>query len=187
MCIRDSYKAADLENLGKPAGFLERQIRGWSKRWELSKTSESDSMNQVQKILQAEIPQSARISIVHNDIKPDNCQFQPNNPDEVTAIFDWDMCTLGDPLTDFASTLSYYPDEKFEKYLMKELGNKGTVRLVGNFPPQQFLIDKYQEYTGFSLDQFEWYRAFAYWKGACLLYTSPSPRDATLSRMPSSA
>lgn len=163
------YKAAGLEKLGRPEGFLERQIRGWSKRWEFAKTKEVDAMTQVQKILQAEIPQSSIISIVHNDIKPDNCQFQPNNPDEVTSIFDWDMCTLGDPLTDFASTLSYYPDEEFEKFLIEKTGSKGAVRLIGDFPPQQFLIDKYQEYTGFSLDQLSWYRAFAFWKGAVIL------------------
>ena len=180
------YKAADLERLGKPIGFLERQIRGWGKRWELSKTEDSDAMNQVQKILQAEIPKSTRTSIIHNDIKPDNCQFQPDNPDEITSIFDWDMCTLGDPLTDFASTLSYYPDKEFELLLIKETGNKGTVRLIGDFPPQQFLIDKYQEYTGFSLDQFEWYRAFAYWKGAVIseqLYKRFADGDTTDPRM----
>jgi len=59
------------------------------------------------------------------------------------------MCTLGDPLTDFAFTLSYYPDEKFERLLEKKMGEKASVRLIGNFPPQQFLIDKYQECTGF--------------------------------------
>ncbi len=180
------YKAADLENLGKPAGFLERQIRGWSKRWELSKTEDSEAMTQVQKILQAEIPQSTRTSIIHNDIKPDNCQFQPNNPDEITSIFDWDMCTLGDPLTDFASTLSYYPDKKFEALLEKETGNHGAVRLIGNFPPREFLIEKYQEYTGFSLDQFAWYQAFAYWKGAVIsqqLYKRYTDGDTKDKRM----
>ena len=155
------YKAAGLEQLGKPAGFLERQIRGWSKRWELSKTKETPAMTQVQKILQTEIPQTNRISIIHNDIKPDNCQFQPDNPDEITAIFDWDMTTLGDPLVDIGSTLGYWHEPYFDSYNM-------PVSLSKDFPPKKFLIDKYAEFTGFSMERIDWYHAFAYVKGAVI-------------------
>lgn len=154
------YKNAGLEKLGRPEGFLERQVKGWSKRWELSKSDENEVMDKVQQILQSNIPHSKIISIIHNDIKLDNCQFQPDDPDKVTSIFDWDMCTLGDPLVDLGTSLSYYPDER-----MNQLQNL-TVKLQGDFPPKQFLIDRYKEYTGFSLDTIGWYEAFAYWKGA---------------------
>jgi len=158
------YKEADLSNLGRPEGFLERQLNGWAKRWELSKTETNEDMDEILKWLQNDIPTTQTVSIIHNDIKPDNCQFQPDNPDKVTAIFDWDMCTLGDPLVDFASTLSYWPEERFDRDKYPEL----PVTLAGDFPPKSFLIDRYQEYTNFDLSRLEWYEVFAFWKGSVI-------------------
>lgn len=154
------YQAAGLTDLGRSEGFVERQLRGWSKRWELSKTADNEHMDAVLNLLQSHIPAAQKVSIIHNDIKLDNCQFQADNPDEVTSIFDWDMCTLGDPLIDLGTSLSYYPDQK-----KKQLENL-PVQLQGDFPPKTFLLEKYQAYTGFSLDNIRWYEAFAYWKGA---------------------
>ena len=154
------YAAADLADLGRPEGFVERQLTGWAKRWELSKSEENENMDAVLKILHSSIPTSQRISIIHNDIKLDNCQFQPENPDEVTSIFDWDMCTLGDPLVDFGTTLSYYPDKSKKQF------ENLPVQLKGDFPSKEFLIEKYQTYTGISLENIHWYEAFANWKGA---------------------
>ena len=158
------YEKAGLSNLGKPEGFLQRQLGGWAKRWELSKTEESSGMDDILSWLQEDIPQTQRISIVHNDIKPDNCQFQPDNPDEVTAIFDWDMCTLGDPLFDFAATLSYWPDQRFDRKKYPEL----PVTLQGDFPPKSFLKDRYGHYTQLDLSRLDWYEVFAFWKGAII-------------------
>lgn len=158
------YEKADLQNLGRPEGFLERQLSGWSKRWQLSQTTENKDMETILKWLHEDMPISQRSSIIHNDIKPDNCQFQADNPDQVTAIFDWDMCTLGDPLIDFATTLSYWPDSRFDKSAYKDL----PVTLEGNFPPKSFLINRYEEYTSFDLSRLLWYEVFAYWKGAVI-------------------
>ncbi len=154
------HEAADLVKLGRPEGFVERQLAGWGQRWELSKSSENEHMDAVLQLLQSSIPIAQRISIIHNDIKLDNCQFQPDNPDEVTSIFDWDMCTLGDPLIDLGTTLSYYPDSR-----KKQLKNL-PVQLQGNFPSKEFLIEQYRAYSGLSIDNIRWYEAFAYWKGA---------------------
>lgn len=152
---------ADLTKLGRPEGFLQRQLNGWAKRWELSKSEDNPAMDDTLALLSANIPTPQAVSIIHNDIKPDNCQFQPDNPDEVTAIFDWDMCTLGDPLVDFGSTLSYWNEPFFETYDM-------PVALAGGFPDKAFLIEKYAEFTGFSMDSINWYQAFAYWKGGVI-------------------
>ncbi|MBX2872411.1 MAG: phosphotransferase family protein [Saprospiraceae bacterium] len=155
-----NHQAADLTKLGRPEGFIERQLAGWGQRWELSKSAENQHMDAVLNQLRSAIPQAQRISIIHNDIKLDNCQFQPDNPDEVTSIFDWDMCTLGDPLIDLGTTLSYYPDQR-----KKQLKNL-PVQLHGDFPPKEFLIEQYGAYSGLSIDNIRWYEAFAYWKGA---------------------
>lgn len=154
------HEAADLSKLGRPEGFIARQLAGWGQRWELSKSAENEHMDSVLNQLQSYIPKAQRVSIIHNDIKLDNCQFQPDNPDEVTSIFDWDMCTLGDPLIDLGTTLSYYPDQR-----KKQLKNL-PAQLNGNFPPKEFLIQRYQAYSGLSIDDIRWYEAFAYWKGA---------------------
>ncbi len=155
------YEAAGLSQLGRPENFLERQLAGWSKRWELSKTTENKDMDTVLRMLSTSIPTPQATSIIHNDIKLDNCQFQPDNPDKVTAIFDWDMTTLGDPLVDIGSTLGYWHEPYFDGYQM-------PVSLDKSFPPKQFLIEKYAEYTGFSMERIDWYHAFAYVKGAVI-------------------
>lgn len=154
------HEAADLSKLGRPEGFVERQLRGWAQRWELSKSADNEHMDKVLELLQADIPVAQRVSIIHNDIKLDNCQFQADNPDEVSSIFDWDMCTLGDPLIDLGTTLSYYPDQR-----KKQLKNL-PVQLHGNFPPKEFLIEQYSIHSGLSIENIPWYEAFAYWKGA---------------------
>ena len=149
---------ADLATLGRPEGFLERQLNGWSKRWELSNTEENKDMDDALKMLSSSVPTPQTVSIIHNDIKFDNCQFQPDNPDKVTSIFDWDMTTLGDPLVDIGSTLSYWVEPYFNQYDM-------PVILANTFPSKAFLKEKYAEFTGFSMERIDWYEAFAYWKG----------------------
>ena len=155
-------EAVELTKLGKPEGFLNRQLGGWIKRWNLSKTGENTDMNEVYEILSQDIPAPQAVSIVHNDIKFDNCQFQINDPDLVTSIFDWDMTTLGDPLLDFGVTLSYWQDPRIQ-----ELTNM-PVMLHGNFPDKDFLKSIYSEYSGFDLSKISWYESLAYWKGAVI-------------------
>ena len=177
------YQIAGLSDLGRPDGFLERQVRGWAKRLELSISRPLPKMLDIQKWLEYDVPVSQTHSIIHNDIKPDNCQFQPDNPDVVTSIFDWDMCTLGDPLFDLATTLSYWPLDDREGYEQLPLA------LIGNFPPKQFLIDEYQRLTGFDLSRLRWYEVFAYWKGAIILlqlhqrYADGATDDPRMKRM----
>ena len=103
--------ACDLADLGKPDGFIERQVNGWAKRWALSKFDDSPAeMDELHQRLLRSMPVMSRVSIVHNDLKLDNCQFDPANPDRVASIFDWDMTTLGDPLIDLGTLLNYWPD-----------------------------------------------------------------------------
>ena len=158
---------AGLTKLGRPKGFLERQLNGWAKRWELVNTEENKVMDEVFATLSATMPTTQAVSIIHNDIKLDNCQFQPDNPDTVTAVFDWDMATLGDPLVDIGSTLSYWYEPFFDQYDL-------PVSLSNTFPEKAFLIEKYAEFTGFSMEHIDWYYAFSCWKGAVVgqqLYT----------------
>jgi len=158
-----NIEAAELQHLGKPEGFLERQFAGWSKRWAHSKTEENEAMDQTLKLLQEDIPTSQKVSVIHNDMKFDNCQFQADNPDLVTAVFDWDMCTLGDPLVDFGSMLSYWPDDAFKK--LKGL----PVILEDGFPDKDFVKKFYREKTKLNLDRIAWYESFSFMKTAVIV------------------
>ena len=85
---RVDVAAAGLSSLGRPEGFVARQLRGWTKRWNLSKTHEVADMDRLLTDLERDVPAPQRVSIVHGDLKFDNCQFQPDDPDRVTSVFD---------------------------------------------------------------------------------------------------
>jgi aminoglycoside phosphotransferase (APT) family kinase protein len=96
-----------LAALGKPAGFLERQVKGWSDRWWRAKTHELPQMDRVIQWLQDRLPPSPAPTMVHNDYKLDNVMMRDSG-DRVEAVLDWEMATLGDPLSDVGLTLCYW-------------------------------------------------------------------------------
>lgn len=156
-------ETADLTKLGRPDGFAQRQLEGWYNRWNLSKTEESADMDRVFNKLSESVPTPQAVAIIHNDLKFDNCQFSPDNPDLVTSIFDWDMTTLGDPLFDFGILLSYWPEEMLKSFKILPL------MLEGDVPDKNYLIYKYQSLSGYDLSNIKWYECFAYWKNAVVL------------------
>ena len=94
--------------LGKPEGYVERQVRGWADRWERAKTEEVSEWMRVVRWLAARIPPPLAPSLIHNDYKLDNIMLAPGSPDRVEAVLDWEMATLGDPLSDLGLTLCYW-------------------------------------------------------------------------------
>ena len=170
---------AGLEKLGRPEGYTERQILGWQKRWELAKTEPNPTMDALADRLLRDVPEPQAVSIVHNDLKFDNCQFAPDDPDRVASVFDWDMTTLGDPLTDFGVTLGYWPDARLD-------ARNVPVLLHGNFPGKDYLKRRYAERTGFDLSRMDWYEALSYSKAAIIaqqLYQRYVQGNSTDARM----
>lgn len=104
------YAAIGLSELGKPDGFIERQVAGWYKRWQAAKTDDLAAMTAVYQYLRDNIPSTTGHSLVHNDYKLDNVMFAVDDPARMIAIFDWDMCTLGDPLSDLGALLCYWTE-----------------------------------------------------------------------------
>jgi aminoglycoside phosphotransferase (APT) family kinase protein len=159
--------AVGLADLGRPAGYLDRQVRGWQQRWELVAAGRADAaMRAVGARLAATVPPSGRVAVLHNDFKPDNCQFTPGEPDRVTSVFDWDMATLGDPLADLGTLLNYWPDPSdtdddraFHVPGLESLG----------LPPRAAVVERYAERTGADVARVTWYEAFATWKTAVVL------------------
>jgi aminoglycoside phosphotransferase (APT) family kinase protein len=159
--------ACGLEDLGRPDGFVARQVSGWAKRWELSALPDSEPLMEVLAgRLERSMPPSPRPSILHNDYKLDNCQFDPANPDRVKSIFDWDMATIGDPLADLGITLNYWPDASDpadEPSILSE-----GIESLG-LPPRAALIERYAATTGLDLSAVQWYQALACFKTAVIL------------------
>ena len=97
------YKKIGLENLGKPEGYVNRQVAGWTKRYFHAKTDEHIELEKAIEWLNAKIPESNAASLVHNDYKFDNVMLNPENLTEIIAVLDWEMTTIGEPLMDFGN------------------------------------------------------------------------------------
>jgi aminoglycoside phosphotransferase (APT) family kinase protein len=97
----------ELRALGKPEGYVERQVRGWADRWERARTEEIAEMEDVVRWLAAHIPEPLAPSLIHNDYKLDNVMLAEDGT-RVEAVLDWEMATVGDPLSDFGLTLCYW-------------------------------------------------------------------------------
>jgi aminoglycoside phosphotransferase (APT) family kinase protein len=97
-----------VRDLGKPEGYVERQVRGWAERWARAKTEEVPELDAVVRWLAENIPAPAAPSLVHNDYKLDNIMLGQESPGRVEAVLDWEMSTLGDPLSDLGLTLCYW-------------------------------------------------------------------------------
>jgi aminoglycoside phosphotransferase (APT) family kinase protein len=154
--------ACGLADLGRPEGFVERQVSGWAKRWELSKFDDSPpAMDEIHQRLVGRLPAMSRVSIVHNDLKLDNCQFDPADPDRVVSIFDWDMTTLGDPLIDLGTLLNYWPDPADSEATAR--GTRPGLALMG-LPPRAEIAARYAARSGADVAAVPWWEAFALWK-----------------------
>ena len=97
-----------LGEFGKPAGFVTRQVGRWSTQWEKSKQRELPEIDEVARILAANIPPEGDASIVHGDYSFNNTMFRRDRPTEMQAVLDWEMSTLGDPLTDVGMVAMYW-------------------------------------------------------------------------------
>lgn len=103
--------ASGLINLGKPTGYTARQVHGWNKRYAAAITDDALAATEVMEWLADNIPEGTeRTGLIHNDFKFDNVVLNPNNPREIIGVLDWEMTTVGNPLTDLGATLAYWAD-----------------------------------------------------------------------------
>jgi aminoglycoside phosphotransferase (APT) family kinase protein len=159
--------ACGLGELGRPEGFVARQVAGWRKRWELVRPDGAPPlMDQLPDRLVRTMPKTTRTAIVHNDLKLDNCQFDASSPDGVTSVFDWDMATLGDPMIDVGTLLNYWPDPS-DPPDVRRAPHDGMNDI--GLPSRAEVVERYAEQTGATVDGVEWYEAFAQWKTAVVV------------------
>jgi aminoglycoside phosphotransferase (APT) family kinase protein len=160
------YQAAGLGDLGKPDGYVARQVSGWSERWGKSETEPVDEAHQVIAWLaEHQPPAASQATLIHNDFKYDNLVLDPNRPQNVLAVLDWEMATIGDPLMDLGTTLGYWIDPSDPPEL-KALGF-GPTFLPGSLTRQQ-LAERYANRSGAGLEHIAFYYAFGLFKIAVI-------------------
>ena len=148
-----------LATLGKAEGYLARQIEGWRNRWAKVQTEIMPPMDFVSEWLQANIVDSPPATFIHNDFKYDNLVLNPNNISEIRAVLDWEMATVGDPLSDLGIALSYVTEALDPPPL-----------LAFNLKPQagsltrREIVAKYQELTNKNMDNILYYFVFGTFK-----------------------
>lgn len=157
------FQAAGLSELGKPEGYVERQVKGWSKRYLNAQTDDIAELNEVMQWLNENMPAETGACLIHNDYKYDNIVLDPKNLSKIIAVLDWEMATLGDPFMDLGTTLSYWA----EKGEPDEL-SFGLTRLPGNLNRQE-VIDCYMQKSGKEMGSPVFYFAFGLFKLAVII------------------
>lgn len=152
-----------LNQLGKPEGYVNRQVAGWTKRYQAAQTDNIESINQVANWIAANHPREQAPTLLHNDYKYDNLILDPKNLSNIIGVLDWEMATVGDPLMDLGATLAYW-FEAGEESVFK-IYNLSW--LPGNLSRQQ-LVDHYAKATGRDLSEILFYYVFGLFKNAVI-------------------
>ena len=160
-------EAHGLGKLGKPAGFVERQVKGWAGRWQRAKTSEVPALDRTVEWLLAHLPPDpARPTLVHNDYKLDNVMLDAKEPARVVAVLDWEMSALGDPLIDLGLLLCYWPQADDAQ------GRRDAISAVTTLPgwmTRAEIIERYAAQSGRDVSAIAFYETFALFKVAVVV------------------
>lgn len=156
----------EIAELGKPQGFVGRQISGWAGRWERAKTRELHVMDELGQWLSANIPESKYVSVLHNDYKLDNTIYALDDPGRLVGIFDWDMVTLGDPMVDLGTLMGYWPEQADAG---PRAGFGSAITTLPGFLTRQAMADRYGERTGFDIRTLPFFEIFALFKTAVVV------------------
>jgi aminoglycoside phosphotransferase (APT) family kinase protein len=160
------YTAIGLGDLGKPQGYLERQVHGWIDRYHGSQTRDLPEVERIAAWLTERMPQMKEATLIHNDYKYDNMILDPDDVTKIISVLDWEMCTIGDPLSDLGTALAYWVDAQDSDELQQ-------VRWCpSNYPgslTRAQLVESYALATGRDVSSMEFYLSFARFKVAVIL------------------
>jgi aminoglycoside phosphotransferase (APT) family kinase protein len=163
---RVDYLSAGLADLGKPEGYLARQVRGWIERYHHSKTHEYLEIEALTAYFQQDMPATQSIALVHNDYKFDNVVLAAEDLTKIIGVLDWEMCTIGDPLTDLGTTLAYWVDPTDAEELKQNLSD---VTLQPGSLTRRQVVAHYAQQTGSDVSRISYYLAFARFKLAVIV------------------
>ncbi|MFB6170150.1 MAG: phosphotransferase family protein [Haloarculaceae archaeon] len=160
--------AVGLGDLGYPEGYTERQVRRWTEQieWATEVTAEVRELPELFEVadwLADNVPEPPAHTLVHGDFKLDNTMLGPGTPPEIVGVFDWEMCTRGNPFMDLGWMLAYWPDET-DPEATKEL----TPRILAHpdYPTRRELLERYEAQTDLTFERDRFYRTFGVYKMA---------------------
>ena len=159
------YKSAGLGDLGKPEGYACRQVEGWTKRYFAAKTDEWTELEKAIVWLNENIPADSGAALVHNDYKFDNIMLDPNDLTRITAVLDWEMVTVGDPLMDLGTTLGYWMAGDADDEMLNMPFNPRV--LMENISRQE-LAEMYAAASGGDISNILFYYVFGTFKIAAI-------------------
>jgi aminoglycoside phosphotransferase (APT) family kinase protein len=164
-------EAVGLAGFGKPEGYLARQLARWQRQWELSVTREMPGYDDLARRLAAGLPAvsgaAAPGGLVHGDYRLDNMLIVPGDEPRISAVVDWEMSTLGDPLADLGLALVYWTEPGELDWLA--LGVAASVTTAPGFATREQLAARYARITGRDLSRIGYYMAFGCFKLAVVL------------------
>lgn len=181
------YAAIGLGDLGKPQGYLERQVKGWIERYHNSATHDLPQVASISAWLNQHIPAHNDVALIHNDYKYDNVVLDSDDITKIVGVLDWEMCTLGDPLSDLGTALAYWTDPQDPEEL-QEIGSVPTT-IPGTLTRTQ-LVQRYAELTGRDGHNIVFYLTFARFKVAVIIqqiyyrYAQGLTQDARFAVLP---
>jgi aminoglycoside phosphotransferase (APT) family kinase protein len=160
------YAAVGLSDLGKPQGYLERQVRGWTERYRASKTHDYPEVEKISEWMQRKIPATGGVSLIHNDYKYDNVVLDPSDITKIIGVLDWEMCTIGDPLADLGTALAYWIDATDPEELQEQ--RSGPTTYAGSFTRAE-IVEYYAQKTGRTVSQMPFFLTLALFKLAVIV------------------
>ena len=151
-------QAAGLHDFGRPAGYVQRQVDGWSRRWADAVTPDTVNCDEIITWLHDNMPaESGKASVIHNDYKLDNVIFAPDIPLQVIGVLDWEMSTVGDPLMDLGCTLGYWVQASDPDFFRQ---SRTMPSDIDGAPTRAEIVQRFQERTGLSVASFPFYFCF---------------------------
>jgi len=153
-----------LDDLGRPEGFLDRQVSGWQARWDAARHEENPVADELATWLSDNLPNSPEPTLLHNDWRLDNMAVSESEPGVCVAVFDWDMATRGDPLADLGTLMGSWFDPGEAP---PGLGMMPTT--APGWMSRKTAVERYGEMSGRDLGEIDWYLVFGSWKLAVIL------------------
>ena len=173
------WRACGLEDFAPPTGYLPRQLRRFGELWERNRTRDVPVLDRVTEWLWQKAPVSRETTVIHGDYRLGNAIFAPGTPARLSAVLDWELATLGDPLADVGYLLANWPAPGQPRDPMNDLSRLAS---EPDMPTRDELLARYEEVSGRSLQDIDWYRVLAVWKSAIFLEGSYRRyRDGTTS------
>ncbi len=159
------YNAAGLGDLGKPEGYNRRQVEGWTKRYFAAKTHDLSDLENTIAWLNDNIPPESGSALIHNDYKFDNIMLAPDDLTRITAVLDWEMVTVGNPLMDLGTSLGYWMSADAGEEMLSMPFNPRT--LMENISRRE-LVAMYADASGRNISNINFYYVFGTFKIAAI-------------------